>query len=87
MNMIKKITFTWMLVIASLVTTTAVAATQTYEVSIFSLRLPVSENGTITLRACDESLVRREAVQELVLCTTRIGDVGVTRCHYSDRSK
>ena len=54
MNMIKTITLAWMLVISSLAFASTMTATKTYEVSIFSLRLPVSPNGTVALRECDD---------------------------------
>ena len=50
MNMMKTITLAWMLIISSL----AFAGEKTYEVSIYSLRLPVSHNGTVALRECDD---------------------------------
>ena len=54
MNMIKTITVAWMLVISSIAFADDVPATYTYEVSINSLRLPVSPNGTVSLRECDD---------------------------------
>ena len=43
-----------MLVISSIAFANDVPATNTYEVSIKSLRLPVSPNGTVSLRECDD---------------------------------
>jgi hypothetical protein len=54
MKMIKIITLAWMLVISSLAFASTMPATKTYEVSINSLRLPVSPNGTVALRECDD---------------------------------
>jgi len=54
MNMIKTITFAWMMVMSSLVFASTMPPTKTYEVSINSLRLPVSPNGTVALRECDD---------------------------------
>ena len=54
MNMIKTITLAWMLVISSLALADSVPPTKTFEVSIQSLRLPVSPNGTVALRECDD---------------------------------
>jgi len=54
MKMIKIITLAWMLVISSLAFAATMPATTTYEVSINSLRLPVSPNGTVALRECDD---------------------------------
>lgn len=54
MNMIKTITLAWMLVLSSIAFANEVPATNTYEVSIQSLRLPVSPNGTVSLRECDD---------------------------------
>ena len=54
MKMIKIITLAWMLVISSLAFAATMPATTTYEVSINSLRLPVSPDGTVALRECDD---------------------------------
>ena len=54
MNMIKTMMLAWMLVMSSVALANDVPATNTYEVSINSLRLPVSPNGTVSLRECDE---------------------------------
>jgi hypothetical protein len=54
MNMIKIITVAWMLAISSIAFANDVPATNTFEVSIKSLRLPVSPNGTVSLRECGD---------------------------------
>jgi hypothetical protein len=54
MNMIKTMMLTWMLVMSSVALANDAPATNTYEVSIKSLRLPVSPNGTVSLRECDD---------------------------------
>jgi hypothetical protein len=54
MKMIKIITLAWMLVVSSFAFAATVPATTTYEVSINSLQLPVSPNGTVSLRECDD---------------------------------
>ena len=54
MNMIKIISLAWMLVFSSIAFANDVPATKTFEVSIKSLRLPVSPNGTVSLRECDD---------------------------------
>jgi hypothetical protein len=54
MNMMKTITLAWMLIVSSLAFASTMPATKTYEVSINSLRLPVSPNGTVALRECDD---------------------------------
>lgn len=54
MNMMKTITLACMLVVSSLAFANSLPATKTYEVSINSLRLPVSPNGTVALRECDD---------------------------------
>ena len=54
MKMIK--TFTIALVLAFSISAFAqgVPMTKTFEVSIFSVRMPVSENGTISIQECDD---------------------------------
>jgi hypothetical protein len=52
--MIRTIAFAWMLVISSLAIAESMPPTNTYEVSIYSLRLPVSPHGTVSLRECDD---------------------------------
>jgi hypothetical protein len=54
MNMIKIISVAWMLVFTPMALANDVPATYTFEVSIKSLRLPVSPNGTVSLRECDD---------------------------------
>ncbi len=58
MNMIKEISLAWtlasMMVFSSIAVADDAPATNTYEVSIKSLRLPVSPNGTVSLRECDD---------------------------------
>jgi hypothetical protein len=58
MNMIKEISLAWtlasMMVFSSIAIADDAPATYTYEVSIKSLRLPVSPNGTVSLRECDD---------------------------------
>ncbi len=54
MNMIKTITLAGMLIVSSFAYANSVPATKTFEVSIYSVRLPVSPNGTVALRECDD---------------------------------
>lgn len=54
MNMIKIISLAFMLVFSSSAFANDVPATNTFEVSAKSLRLPVSANGTVSLRQCDD---------------------------------
>lgn len=54
MNMIKMISLAWMLVFSSIAFANDAPPTKTFEVSINSLRLPVSPNGTVSLRECDD---------------------------------
>ena len=54
MNMIKTITLAGMLLISPFALADSMPATTTYEASILTLRLPVSPNGTVTLRECDD---------------------------------
>ena len=56
--MIKVISLAWtlasMMVFSSTAFANDVPATKTFEVSISSLRLPVSPNGTVSLRECED---------------------------------
>ena len=54
MNMIKTMTLAGMLLISPFVLADSVPLTTTFEASIQALRLPVSPNGTVTLRECDD---------------------------------
>jgi len=54
MNMIKIVTLAWMLVVAPLAYANSAPVTNTFEVSIYSVRLPVSPNGTVALRECED---------------------------------
>jgi len=58
MNMIKIISLVWTLALMTVFSSVAIAndapPTKTFEVSINSLRLPVSPNGTVSLRECDD---------------------------------
>ena len=58
MNMIKVISLVWtlasMMVFSSIAFANDAPATKTFEVSINSVRLPVSTSGTVSLRECDD---------------------------------
>lgn len=58
MNMIKVISLAWTLASMMVFSSTAFAddvpITKTFEVSINSVRLPVSTSGTVSLRECDD---------------------------------
>ena len=54
MNMVKTVLLTGALLAVSLASADRYPATKTFEVKAQSVRLPVSESGTITLRECDD---------------------------------
>lgn len=54
MNKIKTAVFAGMMIFTSMALADGVPATKTYEVSINSFRAPLTANGTVTLRECDE---------------------------------
>lgn len=54
MKMIKTIALAAALVFSISAYAEGLPPTKTFEVSIFSVRMPVSENGTISIRECDD---------------------------------
>jgi biopolymer transport protein ExbD len=52
--MIKTLIISVVLVFSMTAYAQGVPPSKTFEVSIFSVRMPVSENGTISIRECDE---------------------------------
>ncbi len=54
MNMIKTLTIALVLAFSISTYAEGLPMTKTFEVSIFSVRMPVSENGTISIRECDD---------------------------------
>lgn len=54
MTMIKTLTITLVFAFSISAFAQGVPITKTFEVSIFSVRIPVSENGTISIRECDD---------------------------------
>lgn len=54
MKMIKTLAISVALVFSMSAYAQGVPPSKTFEISIFSVRMPVSENGTISIRECDD---------------------------------